>query len=229
MRGLASFASWRAAQVGVRFTSQSAMRFIIAAVASTATLGRVEAARLLLAPVQVVVNGSGFVLLPSYTQAVREGSLTVARVRRAIYVLGGLSAAAGVVALVIRPWLSDLLTAGRFDVDAASVVAWTLATIGFAVGIPTGLAVTAARRSRRAFAVRAADAAIGLTVAALIAAMGATEWAPAGLAVGAFVGAAWLLRDVAEQRTGDEDRPGMTGVEAVEPDASIGAEGGSVA
>ena len=74
MREMASFAVWRAAQIGLRPGSQTIVRFVIIAVASEAALGQLEAARLLLAPVLTVVNGADITGL--YTpEAVESGAV----------------------------------------------------------------------------------------------------------------------------------------------------------
>ena len=67
MRDVASFAVWRAAQIGLRPGSQALVRTIIVGVASYEALGQLESARLLLAPVLTVVNGAGVYLLPTYS------------------------------------------------------------------------------------------------------------------------------------------------------------------
>ena len=196
MVGLSRFAVWRAAQIGIRPSALFLMRAIIAASFSTAALGRLEAARLLLAPVLVVVNGAGFVLLPTYTDRVRQGTLDVRKVRNAMVALGALGVAAGAAALLAAGWVGPLVTGGSFEVAPLAVLSWTLLVAGFGAGIPAGLAVVASGHPRRTFLVRAADSTVGLLGVALIVAAGAPELAPAGLAVGTFVGAAWLLRDL---------------------------------
>jgi O-antigen/teichoic acid export membrane protein len=202
--GLAGFAVWRAAQVGIRPTAQFLMRVIIAASFSSAALGRLEAARLLLAPVLVVVNGAGFVLLPTYADRVRQGTLSIRSVRTAMVALGLLGVVCGGAALLAAAWVSPLVTGGSFDVDPVAVLSWGLLVAGFGAGIPAGLAVVALGHPRRTFLVRAADSALGLAGVLVFVVVGAPELAPAGLALGTFVGAAWLLRDL---RTGGPCRP----------------------
>jgi O-antigen/teichoic acid export membrane protein len=194
MAGLSAFAGWRAAQIGLRPGAQFLMRVMVAGTLSSAALGRLEAGRLLLAPVHVVINGAGLLLLPTYTDRLRRGTFSLASVRKAMLVLAGLALAAGVAALLAAQWLSPLVTGGSFEVSPLAILSWTLLMAAFGAGIPAGLALVAAEQPRETFLVRAADAALGLLCALGAVALGVPELAPAGLAVGATVGALWLLR-----------------------------------
>ena len=203
LRRLSAFASWRAAQIGVRPAAQLLMRVIVTAFLSASALGRLEAGRLLLAPVLVVINGAGFLLLPMYTEDFRQGRFQVRRVRKAMLVLVSLSMAAGAVALVTSPWLSPLLTGGSFRIQPLAIFSWTLLVAGFGAGIPAGIAIVASHRSRDGFVIRAAESCLGLVIVLVVASAGVPELAPAGLAVGTFFGAAWLYWSLS-------DSPGQT-------------------
>jgi O-antigen/teichoic acid export membrane protein len=196
MAGLSAFAGWRAAQIGLRPGAQFLMRVLVAGSLSSAALGRLEAGRLLLAPVQVVITGAGLLLLPTYTERLRRGTFSLVSVRRAMLVLAGLALATGVTALLAVQWLGPLVTGGSFEVSPLAILAWTLLTAAFGAGIPAGLALVAAEQARQTFLVRAADAAVGLLCALGAVALGVPELAPAGLAVGATIGALWLLRSL---------------------------------
>src|SRR5699024_2497441 len=73
MQEVADFGVWRAAQVGVRPLALLGLRATVAAVAGTHALGRLEAARLLVAPAMTVINGTGSALLPLYRQRLDDG------------------------------------------------------------------------------------------------------------------------------------------------------------
>ena len=194
MAGLSTFAVWRAAQIGLRPATQFLMRALVAASLSSAALGRLEAGRLLLAPVLVVINGAGLLLLPTYADRLRRGTFSLVSVRKAMLLLAGLALAAGVAALVSASWVGPLVTGGSFEVSRLAIVSWTLLMAGFGAGIPAGLALVAAEQPRQTFLVRTADSLLGLVLALAVVALGEPDLAPAGLAVGAAVGALWMFR-----------------------------------
>jgi O-antigen/teichoic acid export membrane protein len=194
MAGLTSFAVWRAAQIGLRPATLFLMRAIVAASLSSAALGRLEAGRLLLAPVLVVINGAGLLLLPTYTDRLRRGTFSLASVRKAMLFLAGLALAAGAAALLSADWVGPLVTGGSFEVSRLAIVSWTLLMAGFGAGIPAGLALVAAEQPRQTFVVRTADSVLGLTLALAVVALGQPDLAPAGLAVGAGAGALWMFQ-----------------------------------
>ncbi len=203
MRELASFAGWRAVQVGLRPGTMALMRALVATTASLTALGQLETARLLVAPVLTIVNGAGVYLLPTYANQVRRGTLFRPSVRRAMFVVGALAAAYGAIAVALRGVLVDLLTDGSTAVSVGALVSWATFALAFGLGVPPGSATVALGRSRRTFAIRAVDAAIGLVGVAIFAALGWIDAVPAGLALGAFIGAALLVRSLRVERDGD--------------------------
>jgi O-antigen ligase/O-antigen/teichoic acid export membrane protein len=215
MRELASFAGWRAIQVGLRPATMALMRAIVATTASLTVLGQLETARLLVAPVLTIVNGAGVYLLPTYANQVRRGAAFQPSVRRAMVVVGALAAAYGAVAVALRGLLVDVLTDGSTAVGVGALVSWATFSLAFGLGVPPGSATVALGRSRRTFAIRLVDAAIGVVGVAIFAALGWIDAVPAGLALGAFVGAALLVRSL---RTTDDRDPEPTS----EPDGNDG-------
>lgn len=73
LRQLASFAAWRSAQAGLRPAALLGARVLVANLLSLTAVGMLEAARLVVAPLQVVINGAGSYLLPRFASAEREG------------------------------------------------------------------------------------------------------------------------------------------------------------
>ena len=205
MRELASFAGWRAVQVGLRPGTMAVVRAVVAATAGFAALGELEAARLLIAPVLTIVNGAGVYLLPTYANQVRRHTPFRPTIRRAMLVVGALAAAYGILAVLLRDLLVDLLTNGDTSVSAGAVVSWITFSVAFGVGVPAGSAMVALGHSRRTFAIRAVDAAIGVVAASLLAVAGFVPAVPAGLAVGAFVGAALLVRALHHEPAAPDD------------------------
>lgn len=194
MSELASFAFWRAAQVGLRPGSQAIVRFIIAAAVSVEALGQLEAARLLLAPVLTAVNGAGVYLLPTYSSQARSRQPFRPAVPVAMAIVGGIAAAYGLLAVVARSPLAAVLPGDGEAITALALISWTAYSVGFGAGVPAGNAMVATGRSRSAFSIRCVDAFVGIVGASVCALLGWVDAAPLGLAAGTAVGAGLLLR-----------------------------------
>jgi O-antigen ligase/O-antigen/teichoic acid export membrane protein len=199
LREVASFAGWRSIQVGLRPATLAIVRAIVATTASLTALGQLEAARLLIAPVLTVVNGAGVYLLPTYADQVKRRLAFRPAVVRAMVLVGLLAVAYGVVAVALQGLLVDVLTDGDTEVSTIAVIAWIGFAAAFGIGVPVGSAMVALGHSRRTFLVRAIDAGLGIAVVAVLAGLGAVDLVPAGLAVGACVGAALLLRALRDE------------------------------
>lgn len=222
MRELASFAGWRAIQVGLRPGSLAAVRALVATIVSIEAVGELEAARLLIAPALTLVNGAGLFLLPTYADQVKRHRQLRPAVPMAMMVIGAAIAAYGLVAIVLRGVLTDVLTDGDTAVTSAALVAWVLYAVAFGIGLPPGSATVAAGQSRRTFGVRLIDAGVGIALGGAFAVVGWIDAVPAGLAVGAFVGAGLLWRSLRREAdaaaTGaDPDPDGSTEATATTP------------
>lgn len=204
MRELASFAGWRAVQVGLRPGSQAAVRAIVAAVVGLEAVGRLEAARLLIAPALTVANGAGLFFLPTYADQIRRRVRLRPSIGRAMIAVGAICATYGLFAVALREPLADILTGGDSIMTPLAVASWALFSIAFGIGLPVGAANVAAGRSKQTFTIRALDATIGVAVAGLFAVLGWVDAVPLGLAAGGFVGAALLVRAV---RAADSNPP----------------------
>ncbi len=202
MRELASFASWRAIQVGLRPASQALARVIVATVVSLEAVGRLEAARLLIAPALTVANGAGMFFLPTYADQLRRRVKLNPSICRAMVLIGAICAAYGLVAVLLRVQLAGVLTSGDSIVATLAVISWVLFSIAFGIGLPVGAANVAAGRSRQTFVIRMIDAGIGVAVAGVFALVGWVDAVPIGLAIGGFVGAALLVRAVRSSTNG---------------------------
>jgi O-antigen/teichoic acid export membrane protein len=191
LRRVAGFGAWRAAQSGIRPLATVLLRTFVRALTSAAALGRLEAARLALAPMLIVTNGIGNFLLPHYARRHRAAAGDVSPL---------LGPAAGLVAAVLAytalatalaPQLSTLITGEEGSLDRVAVAGWGVFAAAFALGIPAGTLVLARGRSSVVFRLRAIDSAVGLTIAVALVGI-AASLAPYGLAVGALLGAALL-------------------------------------
>ncbi|MGF7237755.1 MAG: O-antigen ligase family protein [Frankia sp.] len=209
LREVAAFATWRALQAGIRPLVLLVARMLIGGFAGRATLGRIEAGRLLLAPAQTMVGAAGNVLLPMYVperpardgvgpdggRMVGAGPGRTGRgvtVRRASALLLWGTLAIGVVAVVFAGPLSRFVVGPHIDVPRTAVFGWAAYTCALALGLPALTALVARRRSRTVFLVRLADAGIGLAVLLLVLGARAPSVAPMALAVSATGGAVWL-------------------------------------
>jgi O-antigen ligase len=207
MRELASFAGWRAVQVGLRPGSQAIVRAIVATVMSLEAVGRLEAARLLIAPALTVANGAGIFFLPTYADQIRRRVRLNPSIGRAMLLIAAICASYGLLAVVLRDSLADLLTSGDSIITTLAVVSWALFATAFGIGLPVGAANVAAGRSKQTFTIRLLDAGIGVSVAGLFAVIGWVDAVPIGLAIGGFVGAGLLLNAVRADADGsDHDR-----------------------
>jgi O-antigen/teichoic acid export membrane protein len=191
LRRVAGFGAWRAAQSGIRPLATVLLRTFVRALTSAAALGRLEAARLALAPMLIVTNGIGNFLLPHYARRHRAAAGDVSPL---------LGPAAGLVAAVLAytalatalaPQLSTLITGEEGSLERVAVAGWGVFAAAFALGIPAGTLVLARGRSSVVFRLRAIDSTVGLTIAVALVGI-AASLAPYGVAVGARLGAALL-------------------------------------
>ncbi len=72
MREVAGFALWRSLQVSLRPAALAVTRFVVAATATTAVLGQLEAARIVMAPVLDVMGASASTCCPPTPRRSRQ-------------------------------------------------------------------------------------------------------------------------------------------------------------
>lgn len=173
MREVAGFASWRAAQATLRPLALLAVRVLVGAFGSLAAVGLLEAGRLIVAPLQVVINGAGSYLLPGYAAAERAPARRRRTSRTAALLAGGTLAVGAVCAAFAGP-LGRLITG--VEVPALLVLGWSAYLAVWAAGLPYVAEVVARKLSRPAFTIRLVDslAGLALVVVALIAGTGMT-------------------------------------------------------
>ncbi len=196
LRRVAGFAGWRSAQAGLRPLATLIVRIAVAGLAGAAALGQLQAARLLLAPVQTALAGVGSYLLPAYRREPPGTGLTAPRalVRQTVALVGAVGVATGVV-LLAADALSALLFSGAVEVDHLAVAAWGAWSAAFAAGLPVMTAALVRLRSRWVFVVRSVDLAIGVLLSLLVLSVADTRWVPFAAAVGMLVAVALLWRD----------------------------------
>lgn len=206
------FGTWRAAQQTLRPGMLTAARALVIATLGAAAYGQVEAARLLVTPLALVVGGVGSLLLVRYARSAAEadadggadgsdaaGSRAAAArqgVRRADRAAGALLAVSvvmGGAATAVAPVLGPLVTGGRYAISQGAVAGWVLYAATAAVVLPYGALAAVLRRQRAAFVVRLADSAASVALLAVVlAAGGAAAAMPWALSAGSLVSAAVL-------------------------------------
>ena len=190
IREVAGFGGWRGAQVSVNPAVFTAMRVLVVAVAGSAALGQVEAARIYVAPALLAIQGIGSYLLASYA---RDRSLPlpalVSRAARSSMVLAGGALALGVVLWVAVPLVGPWVTGDSFAIPAVAVLGWAVYAAATATLQPFVSLAAARGRQRAALVVRLADALVSLTSLGVLLAIGLPyEATPFVLAVGPVVG-----------------------------------------
>jgi O-antigen/teichoic acid export membrane protein len=197
VRKVAGFGLWRAAQQCIRPGTLAAARVVVSAIAGRAAFGQLEAARLVIAPAQLIVSGIGSYLLASYAHSKTKSTASLLRTADATFVgLLVVSLALGAVAAAATPALSDLVTSGQYSVDSVAVFGWAIYAASTASVMP--FATLAAVRGKQAsvFLVKLVEAAASLLMVAAAVRMH-SSWAPYGLAAGPLVAGIlvrqWLL------------------------------------
>ncbi|NYH77941.1 O-antigen/teichoic acid export membrane protein [Actinopolyspora biskrensis] len=170
---LAGFAVWRALQAGLRPMTLLAVRLLVAGAVSTAAVGVLELARLVVAPVQVLINGSGSLLLGKIAARERSGDerdpAVLGKASRALVfatvVCGGVLG--GVALVLVPPVLGKSL-------DPVLVFGWVAYQVTWAAGLPYVTEIVARRASRRVFRIRLVDSLVGLVLTVAAVSVGAT-------------------------------------------------------
>ncbi|GAA2795904.1 hypothetical protein [Saccharopolyspora taberi] len=160
-----SFAAWRSLQAALRPAALLASRVLVSAFLSLAAVGALEAGRLVVAPLQVVINGAGGFLLSDFAARERQSAARAhGRASRAAKILllgtgiGGIS-----LALLSNP-LGRLLTGS--EVDPLLVLGWVAYLMSWAAGLPHVTEAVARRKAREVFLIRLVDSLLGLALVA---------------------------------------------------------------
>jgi O-antigen/teichoic acid export membrane protein len=188
---VASFGAWRGAQVAVNPGVLTVFRSIVIFGVGTAALGQVEAARILVAPAILLVQGLGSYLLASYARdAEAPLGLLVSRAGRAALFMAAAIVLAGGVAALLVPYAGPLVAGAQFAISGVTVFCWALYAAASATLQPYASLCAARGRPRQVFAVRLVDAAVALSLTgvAVLLLHVPTAVTPLALAVGLLVG-----------------------------------------
>lgn len=172
MRAVATFAAWRSLHAALRPTALLLSKALVISLISLTAAGVLEAGRLVVAPLQVIINGAGSFLLAAFAKNQRSAAGergTAARnnrmARYAVWLLLATVVSCGsVLALFAGP-------AGRVmtghPVAPLLVFGWTAYLAVWAVGLPYISEVVARKHSRAVFLARLVDSVLGLVLAGI--------------------------------------------------------------
>lgn len=187
------YGGWRAAQQLVRPTLLNATRWLVLVAAGAAAVGQLEAARLLVAPALLLVQGVGSYLFATYAADRADGVAPLLRRAdvAATALLGGAVAVTALVALAL-PLLGRVLVPG-YDLSTLAILGWGVYAASCAAVLPYGSLAAVRGRQAAVLGVRVVDGLVSLAaVAAALLLLGApVAAAPWILAGGSFLGGAW--------------------------------------
>jgi O-antigen/teichoic acid export membrane protein len=193
---VAAFAGWRSLQAALRPLALLLSRLLVANLVSLAAVGLLEAGRLVVAPLQVIINGAGSFLLAGFAAGERSGDgSTRTLANRAALLLVGVTVFGGaLMALFARP-LGELMTGT--EVEPLLLLGWVAYLGVWAAGLPYVTEVVARKLSRAVFVTRLIDSLVGLALvgAALLAGLSLST-VPWLMAVGGLY-SFWRLRALA--------------------------------
>jgi O-antigen/teichoic acid export membrane protein len=162
---VASFAGWRSLQAALRPVALLLSRLLVANLVSLAAVGLLEAGRLVVAPLQVIINGAGSFLLAGFAAGERGGGSTRPLADRAASLLVAVTVVGGAVMALFASPLGKLMTSA--EVEPLLLLGWVAYLGVWAAGLPYVTEVVARRLSRAVFVTRLVDSVAGLGLVAV--------------------------------------------------------------
>jgi hypothetical protein len=197
LAAVASYGFWRSAQAGMGAASGLTVRVLVAAVGSAAVLGNIEAARLLVAPLFVLLSASSNLLLPLFVELRGSGAgSTAAAMRGATLLLGALSLVYGAIVVAFPRVFLPIVAGTRFAVDRVAIGGWVLLALVLAVVAPCITLALAHGGSALVFRLKLLGTLGATVLGAATTAIGRPSFVPATLAVGAAMSGWAVWRDV---------------------------------
>lgn len=192
-----AFGSWRGAQVAVPQLMLTSSRVLVTAFAGAAVLGLIEGARLLVAPIQLTIQGLGSYLLSGYVRDKQLGVVQLhRRAVRASLAMMGAALVAGILPVAFAEPLGRLVVGSEITIDPWTAAGWVLYVVAAASFQPFTSLAAVVGQQRKIFLCRLVDAGIAMAaLTALLAAGVSAAWMPFVLAAGLFLGGA-LVRAV---------------------------------
>jgi hypothetical protein len=192
---VARFAVWRSMQATLRPAELLVARVLVLQLVSLTAVGLVEAGRLVVAPIQTVLNGAAAFLLSTGAHGEKSKKSTYAQnTRVAIFLVVITLGAAAFAALLSHP-LGHLMA--RRSVSHLLVLGWGLWMATWAASLPFTAELTVRTLSRPVFVARLVETCVGLGLVAILLGAGASaELVPWLLSAPAVVNT-WYIRHLA--------------------------------
>jgi O-antigen/teichoic acid export membrane protein len=163
---VASFAGWRSLQAALRPVALLLSRLLVANLVSLAAVGLLEAGRLVVAPLQVIINGAGSFLLAGFAAGERGGGVSTRPLaNRAASLLVAVTVVGGAVMALFASPLGKLMTGA--EVEPLLLLGWVAYLGVWAAGLPYVTEVVARKLSRAVFVTRLVDSVAGLGLVAV--------------------------------------------------------------
>lgn len=198
---VARFAVWRSLQSTLKPTQLLAARVLLLQFVSLAAVGAVESGRLVVAPMQTVLNGAASLLLSTGASRDREGKAADPRSNdRVSAALAAITVVGGVLAAVLSDPLGRLM-AGR-PVAHLLVLGWAAYMAAWAASLSFTAELTVRRLSWPVFCARLVETVVGLLLVAGSLALGArVELVPWLLSLPAIVNIFYIRGLAVRSRT----------------------------
>lgn len=189
-RKVAGFAVWRSLQSTLKPTQLLAARLLLLQLVSLSAVGAVESGRLVVAPMQTVLNGAASLLLSTGASRRRQGKAAEDGASDKIAAgLVAITMAGSVVAALLSHPLGALMAGHR--AGHLLVLGWGIYMAAWAGSLPFTAELTVRRLARPVFVARLVETVVGLGLIAIVLAGGGSSdlvpWllsAPALLNVG---------------------------------------------
>lgn len=194
LREVARFSVWRALQASLRPLQLLLARVVLLQLVSLSAVGAVEAGRLIMAPVQSVINGAGGVLLSTSARAERGAGTVRARLAEwATGILVAITIGVGAIAAALAHPFGRLVTG--HPVSPVLVLGWTVYLTTWAASLPFVTELVARKLTRQVFNYRVIDTVLGLAALVIALALGAgAVWTPWLISTGGLLGAYLTFR-----------------------------------
>lgn len=191
---VAAFGIWRCLHASLRPLQLLVARVLLLQLVSLTAVGLVESGRLVVAPMQTVINGAAGVLLSTAAMNEKRGQATVNRLtERATVLLVSVTLVGGIMVALLSHPIGRLMT-GR-PVPMMLVLGWVAYLTAWAASLPSTTELVARKQTRFVFVARLADSGLGLLLVVSFLALGfGADLTPWLLAVGGAVSVFWTRR-----------------------------------
>jgi len=185
---------WRGAQSGSGYLSQVVVRSLVIGLSSAATMGQIEAARLVVSPLTTLVAALSNVTLASFARSAKAKRPVSSLIGVVIIGCGAVCLIYGAFVLAFPGFLTHLLAGPRFNPDMTALIGWLLVALVLALSTPFSTLAVVLVRSSTVFRIRLVGSVfeISLTVAVLLVSL--PSLMPTCLSIGAAISGIMLWR-----------------------------------